>query len=242
MALAIDPSSPGYPGGSSTNATGVASGTATTGSFTAPAGMLILALADAGSTGSGPIGSSISDTGGLSWTLIGRSTAASNADEAVGWWAISDGAARTVSLSGTTNTAGKSVQPIVISGADTVNPIGATQIGTNGSTQGSISKSVTTTRRESWAFMALSDWNAASDPVVSTGSMYSKTTFVFHTVDVTSGFLYNSTTVAVGGTLTIATSGPSNSQNSWMMFELLPAKPQPVIVGMGQAVQRSANW
>jgi hypothetical protein len=203
----------------------------------------MMVLGDMGDSGSGGIGSSVSDTQGLIWNLIGRSTASSVADEAVGWWTVSNGTATTITTKGLSfNSGGKGMQVFVISGADIVTPIGNTNIGTNGATTGGISKTVAATRKGSWAFLAISDWDAQADPTVTSGTLFSKNTFNFGLVNVTAGYIYNSTDTAVGSNFTITTSGPSGSKNSWMMFELLPAKPDAIIVGMKQAIQRPVTW
>jgi hypothetical protein len=210
VTLAIDGSSP-----AEVDAT---SGNATTASFTAPAGALLVALADVGSTGSdGDVGSSISDSGTLTWTLIGRQRGAGY-DEAVAWWAVAPSAtSRTVTVTATTNTVYKFLQVLAITGADTTTPIGDVDQGNVPS--GTLSASVTSSAAGSMALAAYADWNAGAEPTAATG-----TTAISAWRQNSTGAALRRTALSTAATqtMTVATSAPT-AKIAYVLFEVLAA-------------------
>ncbi|WP_261558306.1 DNRLRE domain-containing protein, partial [Frankia tisae] len=230
--LTVDPSTPAAVGWNGNGCT--SAGNAVTASFTAPANALLLALADTASTGSG--GStvpSISDSGGLSWLRIGGSGANGTKDEAVAWWArTSSAAARTVTLTSSTNTCSKFLQVVVVMNANLTTPIGATNIGPPGdTTAGVFNQSVTSTVAGSLAFAAVADWNAAAVPTPGSGVTLQGS---YHQSDLTGAALYKTAAAsAPGQALTVTTTAPSTATNSWSMFEVLPAGASNTIFGPG---------
>ncbi|WP_255648979.1 DNRLRE domain-containing protein [Frankia sp. ArI3] len=231
-ALTVDPSTPpavGWNGNGCTSA-----GNAVTASFTAPANALLLALADTGSTGSGASTiPAISDSGGLSWIRVAGSGANDTKDEAVAWWArTSSSAARTVTLTSSTNTCSKFLQVLVVMNANLATPIGATNIGPpDDTTAGVFNQSVTSTAAGSMAFAAVADWNAAAVPTPGSGVTLQGS---YHQSDLTGAALYKTAaSSAPGQALTITTTAPSTATNSWSMFEVLPAGASNTIFGPG---------
>ncbi len=230
--LTVDPSTPAAAGWFGNGCT--SAGNAVTASFTAPANALLLALADTGSTGSGAsTGPSVSDSGGLTWTRIGSSGANGTKDEALAWWAkTSSSAARTVTLTSSTNTCSKFLQVLVVMNANLTTPIGATNIGPSGNTTaGVFNQSVTSTVAGSMAVAAVADWNAAGAPTPAAGVTLQGT---YNQYDLTGAALYKTAaSTAPGQALTVATTAPSGATNSWAMFEVLPAGASNGIFGPG---------
>jgi len=196
----------------------VASGNAATASFTAPSGALLLAVADMGSTlADGDVGSAISDSGGLSWTLVDRQRGAGY-DEAVMWWAITGSAtSRTVTASATTNTLYKFLQTLVITGAHPSAPIGAKTKGQIAS--GTLSASVTSTAVGSLAVGSYADWNAAAVPTAD-----ANTTRQSGNQGASTGACLYKTALSgsVGQSLAVGTTAPT-AKITYVLAEILPA-------------------
>ncbi len=219
--LVVDPSSPAAVGWAGNGCT--AAGNAVTASFTAPANALLLAFGDTASNASGASnGPSLSDSGGLTWTQIGSSGASATKDEAVAWWAKTTGSsARTVTLHASNNVCTKFLKVIVLTGANLINPIAATNIGPATTAEGVLNQSVTSTTAGSMAFAAVADWNAAGTPTPGTGVTLAGSYSQF---DATGAALYRTApSTTFGQTMTISTTAPTTATNSWVMFEVRPA-------------------
>lgn len=122
MAIAIDASSPPI----KTTAT---TGSLTTASFTPPSGALLVAVGGCGQTSGDPPAHSLTDSLGGTWTTRadGRNGGGvSNRTTFVATRVIGSSAAMTVSLSWTGLDQGSQLTVWVVTGQDSVNPIGAT--------------------------------------------------------------------------------------------------------------------
>jgi hypothetical protein len=81
------------------------------------------------------------------------------------------------------------------------------------------------------AFAAVADWNAAAVPTPGSGVTLQGS---YHQSDLTGAALYKTAAAtAAGQALTITTTAPSAADNSWSMFEVLPAGATNTIFGPG---------
>jgi hypothetical protein len=152
VALAIDASSPAIVSG--------AGPTVTTASFTPPAGsvLLIAAAMDGLAPAAGP---SITDNLGGHLTYTRTDWQNGNGQAAIWWAAVSSSAAMTVSVTNGETGAGAqstAAKVWVLTGADTVTPIGAHGPGTS-SSAASIAQSYTASATSGWGFIGVSDFD-----------------------------------------------------------------------------------
>ncbi len=220
--LAIDASTPamvkGASGSSFTN-------TATTASFTPPAGSVLIAFVGVNSTGSGDVISnlSVSDSRGLTWNQIDVKGNTSNDSYCKLFWAYSaTSAAGTVTASDTKDVIDNhylTIQVVVMTGANTTAPI-AQHGGGRGAT-GVISAGYTSSVNGSWGFLGTSDWSAQA--ITATGE-----TIMDH-YEVSGQISYsvirkNSATATSGTSVTMTTSAPTSGANiAYIWWEVVPA-------------------
>jgi hypothetical protein len=111
---------------------------------------------------------------------------------------------------------------LVITGADTVDPIGA-QAGGRGVTT-NVSQTYTSTRDNSWGWLTYCDWAQKGVPTVTgetVDSSYNPSGMITAAV-----IKKNSTTPTAGTSVTMSTSTPnSGTQITWQYFEILPPAP-----------------
>lgn len=225
MALAIDGSSPAVATQTSAFTT-----TVTTASFTPPSGSLLLISWSWNSQAStDPSSPTITDNLGthLTYTLIDWSHRADTpaADgQAAQWWAVvSSSAAMTITVTGGVASAdnGGAIKVTVLTGADTVTPIGAH--GKSGSTSASsIAQSYTATASNGWGFLADLDWDVKGAQTAGTGCTSDGSANVGTLV--TYGFHRRTTADDVSGnsnTLNVTLPGTSTNLR-WAYAEVLP--------------------
>src|SRR5574340_1733091 len=221
MALALDASTP-------TQVTSTTSATLTTASFTAPANALLVAFI---SFDSGPAGTvrtfTISDTGGLTWTLVGRRSNGTNTPAGTG----TDGgvyvfsattttsAARTVSATESARSNPEGLQLAVKVFTDTG---GAPTVGNvTGFTtaSGLPSLSVTTSAANSWVWSVPSDWTQSG---LGTAGTSQTLTDEFNPTGSYTGHAWkqNSTTATSGTAVTMNLTAPANQQVNQLAVEI----------------------
>jgi hypothetical protein len=156
MALAVDASSPA-------RATNVGAGQATTVSFTAPAGALLVACIEH-DTPSNPaaLTFTVTDTGGLTWTpqvVIGNSGGNGGAT-GISTAVCGSSVARTVSVTCSDGLTGSRIdlKVYVVTGQHAV-PVGAKNTGLDNATTNFTAPVFTSTLTNSMVFAATSDWN-----------------------------------------------------------------------------------
>lgn len=227
MALAIDASSPG----TATQTTG-STATVVTGSFTPPAGSLLLPMWAANSgPGVNPTTPSITDNLAthLTYTLVdwrSHPDAAPSVDgQAADWQAlVASSAAQTVTV---TNGAASpdrqaALRALVLTGHDTSTPIGAH--GKAASASGaSIAPSYTATRDGSWGFLVVCDWDLKGPMTAGAGMTLIASANVGTAV--TYGFFRRTSADGVNGSTTTlnVTLGGTSTSVSWAYVEILPA-------------------
>lgn len=220
MAIAIDASTPALKY--------VTSGTLTSASFIAPAGALLVHFMEitwtTSATATQPTaGTGVADSGGLTWYKASERTPISSCGYTGIWWAVTTGSSsRTCSISNPGTAANKISQVMVFTGADTTTPIGVTGSGTGTAAP---NWSLTSTSTGSWA------WGAGLDPGGSATTYVASTTgtTVRSTRNANEGFGCFYSTVqstAVGQSLTIAMTGPTEAQG-WSLAEILPPAAAP---------------
>src|SRR5574340_434366 len=221
MALALDASTP-------TQVTSTTSATLTTASFTAPANALLVAFI---SFDSGPAGTvrtfTISDTGGLTWTLVGRRSNGTNTPAGTG----TDGgvyvfsattttsAARTVSATESARSNPEGLQLAVKVFTDTG---GAPTVGnvTGFSTASGLpSLSVTTSAANSWVWSVSSDWTQSG---LGTAGTSQTLTDEFNPTGSYTGHAWkqNSTTATSGNAVTMNLTAPAGQQVNQLAVEI----------------------
>lgn len=223
MALAIDGSSPAI----ATNA-----GTAvTSASFTPPSGSLLLIGWSGNSAQAAASAPSITDNLGVhltytqtDWSQYGDNPAA--AGQAAFWWAVvGTSAAMTVTVTNgvsAPNGSGNAVKVWVITGADTVTPIGAH--GKSGSTSAaSIAQSYTAQATSGWGFIADCDWDVVGAQTAGTGCTVDGSAAVGTSIEYC--FARRTTADDVNGNSnTLNVTLPATSTNlRWVYAEILPA-------------------
>lgn len=240
MALALDASTPAAVH-SAVNVT-----TATTASFTPPAGsILVVFWAGDDDTGvSQPGAPSITDSLGshLTYTQTDWSRAADTSNvgngQAAIWWApVATSAAMTVTVTnGNTNpTSGNDahLRVAVITGALTSAPIGAH--GKSGGTTQTGTATYSSTADNSWAWIAFADWNAsASHPTLQSGCTEDSWTTLSGQ---STGWVARgtSTTGASGTSVTVGASAPT-VEGRYAYVEILPA-----VTEVGTTTYATAN-
>jgi hypothetical protein len=225
MALAIDASSPAI-----TTQTSTTTPTVATGSFTPPAGSLLL-IGWSGNTGSAsdPSAPSITDSlgGHLTYTLVGwkhRGVAPTVDGQAAMWWAVvGSSAAMTVTVTtGTGSGAQQAALKVwVMTGADTTG-IGAS--GLTGSTSAaSIAQSYTAQATGGQSFIAVCDWDLKGVETAGTGATRDGSANVG--TDISYGFFHRTLaddSNGVSNTLNVTIPGTSTNLN-WVYAEIKPA-------------------
>jgi hypothetical protein len=209
MPVAVDASSPAL--------VRVASGVATTASFTAPAGSLLLAMYTIANTGTAT--DTVTDSGGLTWSSavvkIGDGT---RLYCAIRWAYQETSAARTVTVNPGTSANNRILQVLVLTGGDGAGPVGATATGDT-TTSTIMTQALTSTAAGSMAFAVYADNNGLAQPTAATGT----TRHSANNTAETGAFLYQTAaSTASGETMTIASTAPNSNQLSWGMVEILP--------------------
>jgi hypothetical protein len=230
VALAIDGSTPAIVTSTSTTVA-----TLSTGSFTPPAGALLL-IAWAGNShiATNPSTPTITDSLGspLTYTLLdwqSRANSPTVDGQAAMWWAVvGSSAAMTVTTTinvATDNEKQQALQVIVITGQDSVTPIGAH--GKSGSTSSSaIAQNYTAAATGGQGFIAVCDWDSLGNFTAGTGcTIPTGGTGTIPTTQISYGFAQRTTaddSNGVTNTLRINPNGTSTHLN-WVYAEVLPA-------------------
>lgn len=173
MSLAVDGSSPAIATSSTV--------TNTSASFTAPAGARLVAFIGHNTSGTTVTDHSISDTGGLTWTLVGRKSANTGSTDGIGytttgveiWTAVTaTSAARTVSVtSGGTAGFQQSLDIKVFTDSGGTPAMGT--VHGSSSSSGLPTATLTTTAANSWVWSVNSDNNGAGAGTAGTGQTLS---------------------------------------------------------------------
>ena len=213
----------------------------TTGTFTAPAGSLLVACGGAATLEA----VSISNTGpALAWTQqvqFGSGDTGANNGQAAIWTAPVDvEAARTVTLGVASGGAGLKV--LVITGADINNPVGAT--GHGAATTNTLTPTVyTSTVPKSRGVIVANDWTARGLPAVSADLGYPG-----DNLDGDSGIaIAKAADTPDAGTnvsVDINGAGTNTIQWNWVAVEILPPsqlRPRPLIANQA-ALVRASYW
>jgi hypothetical protein len=232
VALAIDGSTPAIVTSTSTTVA-----TLSTGSFTPPAGALLL-IAWAGNShiATNPSTPTITDSLGspLTYTLLdwqSRANSPTVDGQAAMWWAVvGSSAAMTVTTTinvATDNEKQQALQVIVITGQDSVTPIGAH--GKSGSTSSSaIAQNYTAAATGGQGFIAVCDWDSLGNFTAGTGcTIPTGGTGTIPTTQISYGIFRRTTADGVNGnttTLNVNLAGTS-THVSWVYAEVVPAAP-----------------
>jgi hypothetical protein len=225
VALAIDGSSPAI-----TTQTSGTTATVATGSFTPPAGALLL-IGWAGNTGSAsdPGAPSITDNlgGHLTYNLVGwkhRGVAPTVDGQAAMWWAVV-GSSTAMTVTVTTGTGSGAQQAAlkvwVITGADT-SGIGASGLSGSASAA-SIAQSYTAQATGGQSFIAVCDWDLKGVETAGTGATRDGSANVG--TDITYGFFHRTSaddSNGVSNTLNVTLPGTSTNLD-WVYAEIKPA-------------------
>jgi hypothetical protein len=225
VALAIDASSPAL-----TTQTNTATATLASGSFTPPAGSVLLIqwISDAGATPASP---TITDNLGtpltytlLDWKASNSGTPAANGQGAT-WRAVVGSSAAmivTVTNGAVTGERAAALKITVLTGADTTTPIGAH--GKSGSlSAASIAQTYTATSTGGWGFIVVTDFNQLGNETAGTGCTVISTGSVL--TNISYGFFRRTTADDVAtssNTLNVTIPGTSTNL-SWTYAEVLPA-------------------
>jgi hypothetical protein len=225
VALAIDASSPAL-----TTQTNTATTTLASGSFTPPAGSVLLIQwsSDAGATPASP---TITDNLGtpltytlLDWKAANSGTPAANGQGAT-WRAVVGSSAAmivTVTNGAISGERAAALKITVLTGADTTTPIGAH--GKSGSlSAASIAQTYTATSTGGWGFIVVTDFNQLGNETAGTGCTLISTGSVL--TNISYGFFRRTTADDVAtNTNTLNVTIPGTSTNlSWTYAEVLPA-------------------
>jgi hypothetical protein len=225
VALAIDASSPAL-----TTQTNTATATLASGSFTPPAGSVLLIqwASDAGATPASP---TITDNLGtpltytlLDWKAANSGTPAANGQGAT-WRAVVGSSAAmivTVTNGAVTGERAAALKITVLTGADTTTPIGAH--GKSGSlSAASIAQTYTATSTGGWGFIVVCDFNQLGNETAGTGCTVISTGSVL--TNISYGFLRRTTAddVATSSNSLNVTIPGTSTNLSWTYAEVLPA-------------------
>jgi hypothetical protein len=225
VALAIDASSPAL-----TTQTNTATATLASGSFTPPAGSVLLIqwASDGGGTPGSP---TITDNLGtpltytlLDWKAANSGTPAANGQAAT-WRAVVGSSAAmivTVTNGAVTTERAAALKITVLTGADTTTPIGAHN--KSGSlSAASIAQTYTATSTGGWGFIVVCDFNQLGNETAGTGCTLISTGSVL--TNISYGFFRRTTADDVAtNTNTLNVTIPGTSTNlSWTYAEVLPA-------------------
>jgi hypothetical protein len=225
VALAIDASSPAL-----TTQTNTATTTLASGSFTPPAGSVLLIQwsSDAGATPASP---TITDNLGtpLTYTLLDWKAANSGSPAANGqgatWRAVVGSSAAmivTVTNGAVTGERAAALKITVLTGADTTTPIGAH--GKSGSlSAASIAQTYTASSTGGWGFIVVTDFNQLGNETAGTGCTVISTGSVL--TNISYGFLRRTTAddVATSSNSLNVTIPGTSTNLSWTYAEVLPA-------------------
>lgn len=241
MTLAKDASSPAKV------VKAAAGNTATTASFTAPAGALLFAFWAQDSTGA--VQTTITDTGGLTWTrsyrLCGDTSGEANTPTPggtaqsgyiSGWKATTaSSAARTVTVTeaGGGGT-GKEGMLVVVVLTDTGGAPTVGTVATHGGSASLPSKAVNTSAANSWVWAGSNDWNAGGTGTAGSGQTIDQTNDT--TNDAQHVWKQNAVTASSGTSVTMNLAGPASQTWNMAWVEFLanggaaPALPASIIM------------
>lgn len=221
--LAIDASTPAT--------VKAATGTLTTASFTPPAGSVLYVMYMGNSdNGNGGL-TNVTDNLGtpLTYNLEGTygPVDAGGYGAPVYLYSAVVGSSQAMTVSVTQESAHAAMMKVlVVTGADTSNPVGAITGHTNDfadPTNGPITDSYTSTRDTSWGWMLYGDWNAAGAPTAGTGqTVYDS----YHVASTDSYALIqrDAVTSTSGSSVTLSTATPASGGNiSYLLFEMMPS-------------------
>jgi hypothetical protein len=243
VALAIDASSPAL-----TTQTNTATTTLASGSFTPPAGSVLLIQwsSDAGATPASP---TITDNLGtpLTYTLLDWKAANSGSPAANGqgatWRAVVGSSAAmivTVTNGAVSGDRAAALKITVLTGADTTTPIGAH--GKSGSlSAASIAQTYTATSTGGWGFIVVCDFNQLGNETAGTGCTVISTGSVL--TNISYGFFRRTTADDVAtssNTLNVTIPGTSTNL-SWTYAEVLPAVTSTAVFPPNRT-SRGAGW
>lgn len=220
MALAIDASSPAV-------ATGAP--TATTASFTPPAGSVLTILASMDSNASNPPAPSITDSLGvhLTYTLVGWKSfadAPAVGGQAAIWQAVvGTSAPMTVSVTNGVAAFNAGVKVLVWTGADTTNPVGANGKSGTSTSQTTVSQSYTAQATGGQGVIAICDWDVTGAETAGTGNTIVASANIATSITYTFDRRTSADDVN-GNSNTLATTLASASFDlSWVYAEVQPA-------------------
>lgn len=247
MAIAVDASTPA--GVSQTNG---ATATVVTGSFSPPAGSVLVACWGGNSATSNPSAPAISNTGGLAFTLANwRSSGDSGGahGQSAIWYVVIGSAPGSMTVTITSGSGSGDrharLRVLVLTGVDPASPVGASSEGTDSG--GALDAlSYTSTTANSVGVASVSDWDVTSttftaaagttvDDSASPGSAINCAT------------LRQTTPTTSGSTITLGLTSPTSTNWNYVYVEMKAdtstgANPRPPVVTPSAAVMRSASW
>lgn len=231
MALAIDASSPAAVVNNSGSVQTLVSA-----SFTPPAGAILYVQFGSNDSAGNPAPSpGITDSVGLTWTLINHITATDapfgTIGQAAHWWArVGSSTAMTVTVTNNaeTNFRASAMKVNVVTGAvASGSPIGAS--GENAvETSSTVSQNYTATEDDSMGFLAVADWDVTGNMTAGTGETLIATGSPGPS-HMSYGFFRTTNADAVSGnTVTLnATLGASSNELMWVYAEIVPETTPP---------------
>lgn len=217
--ITLDASTPSY-------VNGVES--ATTASFTPPAGSLLVVLASAG----GSVSPTISNTGsGLTWTqrLAWNASGTNDARGVVYTAPVTASQSYQVTASTTVSSRRASIKVLVFTGADTANPAGASNTGSTNTSNVTVNGYTSTVDRSRGVALAIDC--VANPNGTSSDEFQSFRTFGDH-----GGLVVwkAANTAAAGTTVTFNFNGTSARQWRWGALEILPQSVE-IVQGVGRS-------
>lgn len=241
MALAIDSSSPAI----ATQTVGTTA-TVTTASFTPPDGSLLLVMWSGNTiSNSNPTAPSITDNLGshLTYTQTdwqSRADSPTVNGQAACWWApVATGAAMTVTVTTGTATGAReaALKVYVLTGYDTVTPIGA-HGKTGSASTSSIAQSYTAQSTGGWGFLADCDWDDTGAHTAGSGCTYTNGGTGSIPGQISYGFINRTTADDSNGasnSLNVTLAGTSTNLN-WVYTEVNPAASDPTPIAQEDPV------
>lgn len=221
MALAIDVSTPALGTANSGNV-------ASTGSFTPPAGAVLVAVAYHDTVGGNTTNTSIvTDSQTLAWTIRATRNRADaggqNGQVQISTAVVGSSTAMTVTTTGTNCGGAAGIYVLVMTGADTTTPMDATP--TEGSnTAGVISLAITTVTDLAWCFLAATDWNVAANMTAGTSQTAVVSTGIGAGPDMRVYVGRQNAVTSPAGAVTMSTASPtSGNTNNYIVFAVRPA-------------------
>lgn len=211
----------------------VSTGNCTTASFTAPSGAMLIAMGSLDYYGgANNVGSRISDSGGLTWTLVDKvsnpgtgGTASPYGDEAVVWRAVTSSAvARTVTLDATIdNLREKSLQVLVMTGqhATPASSIGAHGTGWSVFGMGTGGQNIVATAANSYMWACWTEDQKIQPPVAYSGTQVYSSKTMRH---ISAAALRRPWGIpAAGQTANLRLASPTTGTHAtWCYFEVVP--------------------